>query len=260
MRRRRSRISPFIFLSGTLNEEAAAATIKRGATDFLPKDKLDCLGPVIARALERGRRQEKGKPTPPTLPAAASPVLSPAAISRAWLEASFRHLGLMGAGVAAALAILTLLGWTTGWSTLARVRSVYIPMAPSSALCFLAISANLLLIKWSQRRLAWLLAAAVLGVAAAKLAEAVAGIRLGVDEWLVRHPADFGAVSTGHMSPITALNFSLLAVATLILGDSRWKKPAGPLSALVAIISLVVLVGYLYGSRCSTAARWCRWP
>jgi PAS domain S-box-containing protein len=53
---------PFIFLSGTMGEELAIETLKRGATDYVLKQKLSRLGPAINRALEeaeehRERRQ-----------------------------------------------------------------------------------------------------------------------------------------------------------------------------------------------------------
>jgi PAS domain S-box-containing protein len=43
---------PFIFLSGTMGEELAIDTLKKGATDYVLKQKLSRLGPAICRALE----------------------------------------------------------------------------------------------------------------------------------------------------------------------------------------------------------------
>jgi two-component system cell cycle sensor histidine kinase/response regulator CckA len=52
---------PFVFLSGTLGEEVAIESLKRGATDYIVKDRLARLGPAVKRALseaalERERR------------------------------------------------------------------------------------------------------------------------------------------------------------------------------------------------------------
>ncbi len=42
---------PFIFVSGAIGEEFAVETLKRGATDYVLKDRLSRLGPAISRAL-----------------------------------------------------------------------------------------------------------------------------------------------------------------------------------------------------------------
>src|SRR5690242_15735181 len=43
---------PFIFVSGTLGEEAAIESLRRGATDYVLKQRLGRLGPAVRRALE----------------------------------------------------------------------------------------------------------------------------------------------------------------------------------------------------------------
>jgi len=43
---------PFILISGTLGEEAAIESMKRGATDYVLKDRLTRLAPAVRRALE----------------------------------------------------------------------------------------------------------------------------------------------------------------------------------------------------------------
>ncbi len=50
--------TPFIFVSGTLGEEVAVAAMKRGATDYVVKQRLDRLPGVVERAVaERAERQ-----------------------------------------------------------------------------------------------------------------------------------------------------------------------------------------------------------
>jgi starch phosphorylase len=46
---------PFIVVSGTIDEDAAMAVMKQGATDYLLKDRLHRVGAMVARALQ-GRR------------------------------------------------------------------------------------------------------------------------------------------------------------------------------------------------------------
>jgi two-component system cell cycle sensor histidine kinase/response regulator CckA len=51
---------PFILVSGTVGEETAIESLKAGATDYVLKDRLSRLGPVVTRALhEKGERQRR---------------------------------------------------------------------------------------------------------------------------------------------------------------------------------------------------------
>jgi two-component sensor histidine kinase len=53
---------PFIVVSGALDEDAAVAMMRRGATDYLIKDRLARLGPAVKRALmENDLRRQKGR-------------------------------------------------------------------------------------------------------------------------------------------------------------------------------------------------------
>ncbi|MDR3403517.1 MAG: PAS domain S-box protein [Chthoniobacter sp.] len=53
---------PFIIVSGTIGEDLAVEVMKRGATDYLLKDRLGRLGIAINQALEQGRlRRERRK-------------------------------------------------------------------------------------------------------------------------------------------------------------------------------------------------------
>ena len=53
---------PFIFISGTIGEEFAVETLRRGATDYILKDRLSRLAPAVRRALaeteEHSKRQK----------------------------------------------------------------------------------------------------------------------------------------------------------------------------------------------------------
>lgn len=52
--------TPFIFVSGTIGEERAVEAMKSGATDYVLKDRLHRLGPVVRRALrEASDRAER---------------------------------------------------------------------------------------------------------------------------------------------------------------------------------------------------------
>jgi PAS domain S-box-containing protein len=52
--------TPFIFVSGAMGEEVAIDALKRGATDYVLKDRLSRLGPAVERALrEAEERRER---------------------------------------------------------------------------------------------------------------------------------------------------------------------------------------------------------
>lgn len=48
---------PFIFVSGTIGEEAAIETLKAGATDYVLKSRLMRLGPAVIRALDEAEQR-----------------------------------------------------------------------------------------------------------------------------------------------------------------------------------------------------------
>src|SRR2546427_8208001 len=55
---------PFIFVSGTIGEEAAIESLKQGATDFVLKERLNRLAPAVRRAMqevEHQRQREKAE-------------------------------------------------------------------------------------------------------------------------------------------------------------------------------------------------------
>ena len=53
---------PFLFLSGAMGEEVAIESLKRGATDYVLKQKLERLAPAVRRALtEAHQRLERKK-------------------------------------------------------------------------------------------------------------------------------------------------------------------------------------------------------
>ena len=156
----------------------------------------------------------------------------------------------VSAGVALGLGIMTFAGWISGIPLLASVRANYIPMAPSTALCFTLLGIAIIVHctrprrRWSVR----LLSIVVLIIACAKLIEFAGGFHFGIDEWFVRNPAMFGAVPTGRMAPITAIDFVFTAIGALVLTSDGLRRRAGTWGAIATIISAIVLIGYWYGT------------
>jgi two-component sensor histidine kinase len=59
MVRERSSVTPFVFVSGALGEEVAVEALKRGATDYVLKERLERLPATILRALAEAHEREE---------------------------------------------------------------------------------------------------------------------------------------------------------------------------------------------------------
>src|SRR5947208_13850406 len=90
---------------------------------------------------------------------------------------SFRIIPLICASLTITLGLLTFIGWISGLPLLASVRAKYIPMAPSTALCFSFIGTGLIVHLWrpTWRWIPRSGALVVLAIACAKLIEVLGG-------------------------------------------------------------------------------------
>jgi DNA-binding NtrC family response regulator len=55
---------PFVFVSGALGEEIAVEALKRGATDYVIKDRLDRLPATVLRAMAEARERTERRQAP----------------------------------------------------------------------------------------------------------------------------------------------------------------------------------------------------
>ena len=153
-----------------------------------------------------------------------------------------------GAAVAVAGAAV-LAGWAADVPALRGLRASYIPMAPNSALAFLALGAGLIAAEGGSR--AGRASAGVIGllvalIGATRLVEYVAGIDLAVDRWFFRVPsARFGLAEVGKMSLPTCAAFVAAGVALASLAR-RAGDPAGACGLAAGMTGLVFALGYLF--------------
>ncbi len=156
------------------------------------------------------------------------------------------------------ISVLSLLGWALGWVTFISYRPDYVPIAPSSALCFLILSASLLgyvrLPEKPQRRLiAGFSASLVILICSILLLAFVTKVTFNIEHLGLRPPAALFSFPVGHMSHITAVCFILASVGVLLLvfsqpGRQSYKDAAAFLAVLVMAVAFIILLGYLYGS------------
>ena len=172
-------------------------------------------------------------------------------------DRQLRRVALACAAMSAGLAALAILGWVTHATTLSSFGPAFIPMAPSTAVCFLLLAgATAAYAAVPQRAFATRAAAAAAWVVSAlalvQLAQALGGGPSTADTLLVPRPARFGQVLVGRMSPLTAIAFLLAGGALLAVAGGR-RRPAlgdlgGWLASLLAVLGVVVLLGYGYGT------------
>ena len=163
-----------------------------------------------------------------------------------WFEIAAHLCGAATASIGA----LALAGWVTGLRELAGVSEDWIPMAPNTALAFIALGTAMALVQHGSRRgvvIAKLLSAAVALVALARLSESATGVDLGVDRWIFNVPAEsLGLIPVGKMAFVTALNLLYASVALLLIAFARWRLVAEALAVVVGFVGMVFILGYLY--------------
>ncbi|MFZ5478066.1 MAG: sensor histidine kinase [Myxococcota bacterium] len=149
-----------------------------------------------------------------------------------------------------ALGLGVLWGWAFDVGVLKAPVPRAIPMQPNTAVAFVVAGLAVALVDRPRARgVGRALAALLLAFGALVLAEHFTGWDPGLDQTLLRQPAVAGPVVPGRPSPITGASF-FLAGAALLLLDVRWRRrthPSEGLAVAVVVLSLSVLVGYLYG-------------
>jgi PAS domain S-box-containing protein len=200
-----------------------------------------------------GRRRGTGLIRPPSEPEESRPRTLGEPSRR---EARLVHALQLTSSIAAAVVIvggaLVLLGWRFDLQHLRAIGPVDVVMNPLSALLFV-LTGSVLLLDRRRGRLerAWAVACGLVIAVGGMLVlmRSIAGWQVGVDEWLFRgkvlsvDPPDW-------MAGNAALNFVLLGLALLsrrVRGRGGWR-PAHWLVLPVALMSLLVVIGYLYGA------------
>ncbi|HEX9263490.1 MAG TPA: response regulator [Candidatus Binatia bacterium] len=156
--------------------------------------------------------------------------------------------------IATVVGALVLFGW---WRDIAVFKSI-VPglatMKPNTAAAFL-FSGLVLWLKQpiaprplTPRVIANTCAFLVLLIGALTLIEYLTGIDLGIDQLLFADPSTAISAHPGRMASATAFNFCLLGAALLLLDYERvrGRYPSQGFALIAGIISLAVLIGYLY--------------
>ena len=165
---------------------------------------------------------------------------------------------LAAAACSAALGLIVMVGWHSGNITLTEFFPFLAPMPYNAALTFVCCGLALAGIArgWSRPAIISGGVAAALGLLT--LLQYVFGVDLRIDQVLFRARAPPEGLHPGRMSPSTALCFTLIGAALMLIGrPARQKRQPmvfGLLGAIIIAVALVIVSGYLTGI--STAYGW----
>jgi two-component system, sensor histidine kinase and response regulator len=152
---------------------------------------------------------------------------------------------------------LVLVGWILDIGVLKRVLPGLVAMNPVSAVAFILAGGSLWLLQGEredrgERQIARACALIVTLIGLVQLLQVLFGWESGIDQVLFANKLEAESAVTGlpnRMAPNTALNFLLLGCAILFLDSRthRLRSPAQYLVLGVVMVSVLALMGYLYG-------------
>lgn len=176
------------------------------------------------------------------------------------LKQVLRHLSLWSLIITAVISSVTLIGWGFESTLLTSIKQAYIPIAPSTAFCFFILSASFLitiLISGFLPRMITLFCASFTGLITLMLlipfftGTLIQAEHLGFAE--NRFIQYIPMYYSGHMSPLSSINFMVASSGILLLcfsphGKQRVKNVASFLALIVSATGLIIILGYLHGT------------
>ena len=172
------------------------------------------------------------------------------------LEQHLRRLFYWSLAITAAISTLSLIGWATGSTLLTSLKEYYIPIAPSSALCFLILTGSFLIYisipSTPFRTITACCALATILIALILLLSFFMGIIIEAERLGLVLPHSQNPYRSGHMAPVTAIMFMVTSSGILLLclpeRKQRYKNAASLMALAVIIFGLIMVIGYLHGT------------
>jgi len=155
-------------------------------------------------------------------------------------------------GIVAAIGFLVLAGWLFDISMLKSILPGSDTMKANTALAFVLAGISLwLATRESENQqtnlFAKVCATLIVLISLLTLSEYVLSRNLGIDQFLFKDPLTPENAHPGRMSPVTALNFFMLALSLLLLDRHPYRWVVDVFSITVLLISGLALMGYAYG-------------
>ncbi|MBI4655106.1 MAG: GHKL domain-containing protein [Elusimicrobia bacterium] len=174
--------------------------------------------------------------------------------------------------------LTVIIGWIFDIGVLKSLHPSWVTMKANTALCFMLLSSALFLRSFTPLEISRpeaavavpkgqggfltgftanpaaikvknTLALSAAAISAASLFQYLAGVNLGIDEFLFRDQVLIGTSHPGRMAPSTAVNFTLLGLALFFIDSARAKtKNLTEYFVIPAIIiAFIPFTGYVYG-------------
>ncbi len=160
--------------------------------------------------------------------------------------------------IAAAFGLVALAGWVLQAVQLASAYPNYIPMAPNTALFFI-ITGILLAYRWEFLingitrviRMITLILIEIFSLIFLSLS--LEGIHLGIEQLGIPINTLFNGMPLGHMSPVTAFCFVIIAFALIFfnsedISKNLWSILAFSANSIVVLISFALMMAYILGT------------
>lgn len=168
------------------------------------------------------------------------------------LLSAYRYASRVASGIVIVVGISVLLGWLFNISQLTRILPGFATMKANAALAFLlaGVSLGLVLIKPENH---WLdliskgAAALTALIGLLTLYQYIFDWDLGIDQLLFNDTQGVETVYPGRMSPVAAVNLSMLGFALLILDRYHYQWPVEAFGLGALLTSVFALMGYGYG-------------
>lgn len=173
------------------------------------------------------------------------------------LQNCLPHISRVCCGLTIGIGVLTLLGWLSGLRVLASINYNYIPMAPNTAIAFIAlgIAAVVLHCPPLHRAFRWLsaiLAACVIALGVLTILHNFKLTAFDINQALLKSPRDMflGRHPVGYLSPITMGNLLLAGASLFLLAlfprRMYVRNIASWLATVVITVGCIVVFGYFF--------------
>lgn len=156
------------------------------------------------------------------------------------------------------LGLLVILGWYTGIVIFIQINPQLVPMQFNTALGFVVISLAMGALVSHKRDIAKYAGLLVMFLGGITLSQHIFGVNFYIDELFMKHYITIATSSPGRMAPNTALNFLLVGITLVCLGQKKLTINhlvfSSLLGSLTLGLSMVALFGYM--SNVEAAYSW----
>lgn len=163
----------------------------------------------------------------------------------------YRDVSRVASGIVLAVGFLVLAGWLFDISALRSILPGLATMKAHTALALVLAGISLLASSELENRridlIAKVCAALTVLIGLLTLSEYILSQDLGIDQLLFKDALTPDSAHPGRMSPVTALNLSLLGTSLLLIDRYQYRRLMEVFTIAALLISMLALIGYAYG-------------